>query len=458
MKTILPIITSLLLSSITIAQTFSEEVLYNVSSQNSSQGDLDGDGDIDFVYISEQFAGVPLSALKILDRYYVNAIPNYNTYIVDNAQNPNTTIKIVDIDNDMDLDIICAGTLDTVFIFKNNGLFDFTKQAIVINGIAADVQFGDFNNDNLIDLIYIETLTNSVRILQQTTGLAFVDNNITSTFLLPTKIRLFDVDNNGLQDFMVTGINEQTGVGQVKLFTNNGGGSFTPSAIASSPAYDVFPIDIDGDSDLDFLTANIYNGRFAYWINNGSNSFTKTIFHTLGSGYGASVVRAKDMDNDGDIDIVTGDIGSGGILLFRNTGGLNFVMDTISAQNQTSGLKIFDEDADGDNDVLSSSTTKGVSVFRNKTIILGINEIDGQVSFEVSPNPSNEIVTVKIDESLNISNAKIVLIDINGKEVYSKEVVDYSTLINVSKLNAGTYFIKVALKNSISTEKIEVVK
>ncbi|HIP33024.1 MAG TPA: T9SS type A sorting domain-containing protein [Crocinitomicaceae bacterium] len=457
MKTI-TILISLIISSVSFGQTFAEEVLYNVSSQSSNSGDMDGDGDIDFVYISEQFASGPLSELLIKEKLFVNGIPSYNLITVDQFQNPNSRIKVFDIDNDNDLDIVCTGTLDTIFIFENQGLYNFTKKHIAINGTVADVQFGDFNNDNLVDLIYIETSTNSVRILQQIGGLNFVNNPITSTFLMPTKIRLFDVDNNGLQDFMVTGIDEQTGSGQVKLFTNNGGGNFTSSGVNASPAYDVFPIDIDGDSDLDFLTANIVNGQFAYWLNNGSNYFTKTIFHTLGSAYGASVIRAKDMDNDGDIDIVTGDVGSGGILLFRNTGGLNFVMDTISPQNQTSGLKIFDEDADGDNDVLSSSTTKGVSVFRNKTIILGINEIDGQVSFEIAPNPSNEIVTVKIDESLNISNAKIVLIDINGQEVYSKEVVDYSTLINVSKLNAGTYFIKVALKNSISTEKIEVIK
>ncbi|MBK9592123.1 MAG: T9SS type A sorting domain-containing protein [Crocinitomicaceae bacterium] len=72
-----------------------------------------------------------------------------------------------------------------------------------------------------------------------------------------------------------------------------------------------------------------------------------------------------------------------------------------------------------------------------------------KVSFEIYPNPANEVIQVVTDEQ----NASISIHDISGKLVYSStlqsnEPVDISTLIS------GTYFVTIKSENGIASQKL----
>jgi hypothetical protein len=88
--------------------------------------------------------------------------------------------------------------------------------------------------------------------------------------------------------------------------------SFTEHAISTSAdgARDVFAVDVDGDGDMDVLSASYsdqieWKGQIVWHENNGSESFTDhTIIVRSITNLAATSVHAVDMDGDGDMDVL----------------------------------------------------------------------------------------------------------------------------------------------------------
>ncbi|MBC7450417.1 MAG: T9SS type A sorting domain-containing protein, partial [Cytophagales bacterium] len=75
----------------------------------------------------------------------------------------------------------------------------------------------------------------------------------------------------------------------------------------------------------------------------------------------------------------------------------------------------------------------------------------------VYPNPSNG--DVYIDTDVDLSNARITLVDVLGREVAVSSVVTGSgARLDVSNLSEGAYVIIIKQDNSILRKKITVIK
>ncbi len=61
--------------------------------------------------------------------------------------------------------------------------------------------------------------------------------------------------------------------------------------------------DVDGDGDLDVLSASVDDDKIAWYENDGSQNFTA---HTITTGAnGARSVSTADVDGDGDLDVLS---------------------------------------------------------------------------------------------------------------------------------------------------------
>ena len=120
----------------------------------------------------------------------------------------------------------------------------------------------------------------------------------------------------------------------------------------------VVVVELDGDGDMDVLSASLFDAKIAWYENDGSQSFTA---HNITTN-GARSVFAIDLDGDGDIDVLSASRNDDKIAWHENNGSQSFSSHTITsnAQGERSiGIKnavyAVDLDGDGDIDVLSAS-------------------------------------------------------------------------------------------------------
>jgi len=120
----------------------------------------------------------------------------------------------------------------------------------------------------------------------------------------------------------------------------------------------IFASDIDGDGDMDVLSASRFDNKLAWYKNtDGQGSFGAQQIITSDVEHAISVFAA-DLDGDGDADVLSASRDDHTIAWYENTDGLgDFGPKQIITTNATYTTQVYaaDLDSDGDMDVLSAS-------------------------------------------------------------------------------------------------------
>lgn len=229
-----------------------------------------------------------------------------------------------DIDNDGDLDLALMGANPSFFgVLENQGgsfvYIALTSsnpgQSLSPASTATHTQFawGDWNNDNLMDLaaVGMDSLGDFYTKIWENQG----NNTFVNNFdLLPgafTSIEWLDYDNDGDQDLITIGKEDQTG--KSVLYTNDwniGQWSFTYDR-DSLQGYAVGTTavgDYDNDGDQDFVVSGLQNypgfqPETVVYKNDGSGNFSIDATIQVPGIIDGSIDFA-DFDMDGDLDLL----------------------------------------------------------------------------------------------------------------------------------------------------------
>ncbi len=183
-----------------------------------------------------------------------------------------------------------------------------------------------------------------------------------------------DLNKDGRVDFLTT----SQELGEVYWFKNEKDGNFSKHTIASNltNAYFVKAVDIDQDGDLDIVAGG--SDELALFLDQNL-TFTKQIIDTNES-FNADI---KDFDKDGDLDIASVDFHNNKTILYKNEN-LNFTKEIVdSLLDHPTDIKIYDYDKDDKEDLVVSAFYDGVVCFRqtnsgfSKNIIYDYNYQQG---------------------------------------------------------------------------------
>ncbi len=281
-------------------------------------------------------------------------------------------IKAIDIDNDGDLDLITGGAYQTqlkLYLRGPTGWTDGSAQLPQQLTSIGDLEAGDVDGDGDLDLLLADWGgVNPAANAGGRTRLYLNDGHGTFTDATTTNmpdqlvkwswdVELADVDNDFDLDALVACKLCTTSY----LFKNDGHGHFTdaPTALPHfGNNYDFEPMDIDNDGDLDLVTINDgVNIREHIFINDGFGRFTDDSANRLtGTANPANAddnaALWLDVDSDGDADLLIASLGAERLLL--NTNGV-FTLAPNSTPNDTPstlGIAAADLDDDGRLDLL----------------------------------------------------------------------------------------------------------
>ncbi|MFV0248950.1 MAG: FG-GAP repeat domain-containing protein, partial [Tenacibaculum sp.] len=193
--------------------------------------------------------------------------------------------------------------------------------------------------------------------------------NLIKTQLLCFKSQqIISTEANGAQDVYVADLDGDGNVDvlsaslydhKIAWYKNDGSGNFGKQQIISIEAkggVSVYAADLDADGDIDVLSASFHDDRITWYKNDGSGSFgTGQIISTEVDG--AQDVYVADLDADGDIDVLSASLYDDKIAWYKNDGKGNFGKQQIisTAADRAQFVYAADLDADGDIDVLSAS-------------------------------------------------------------------------------------------------------
>tara|TARA_R110002124_G_scaffold251205_4_gene416419 strand:+ start:2191 stop:3642 length:1452 start_codon:yes stop_codon:yes gene_type:complete len=341
------------------------------------------------------------------------------------------SITSSDIDGDGDKDILISGQdINNTHIsklYQNNGNGNFNELLDAqLTGVSNSfARFSDIDNDGDEDLL----LTGLNQALERTANL--YSNDGTGNFTLvdgtpfePSYDGAFafeDVDNDGDEDLLLTGQNSENGVipaqGITKLYINNGIGEFseaTGTPFEQLRNSTLVFIDIDSDGDKDVIIAGVNNSQLNSTIlySNDGTGIYSLIADSPFEDIHIGAIAASDIDNDGDQDVL------------------------LTGQNNTSNFisRLYVNDGSGLFTLLTGTSFQGVAMST-----VDFADFDNDNDFDVLITGVTGDVNVVSNIYENQGNNNYILVDsLVGVEVGTTTIIDVNEDNYLDVVIAGT--------------------
>ncbi len=422
-----------------------------------------------------------------------------------------TEIYTVDIDNDGDNDILKVDTFATAW-HENDGLGNFGPEQIITDDRGwASAYYGDLDGDGDVDIITIlddmimgddykniawfenldgagnfgaqHFVANSIYLIGRTvvtadfdgdgdldvlsgshTNLFWYENTdglgnfgpkkvITTNVAVVREVFAADIDNDGDMDVLASSIQDDKLIWHENM---DGQGNFGPQHIIATnlgEVWSIFAADLNSDGSIDVLTGAWNSGEVAWFENqNGLGSFgPKQIIDP--NAIGVSKVYAKDLDLDGDMDVLSASLrpaSQGKNVWYENLNGEgNFSDEKIISESEITGMTLIAADLDGDLDAdVAVAGVNGLEWFENLHTLSIPENIVSDIS--ITPNPVQKTLHLTYPKQIEISS--IVIYDALGRIIITKPFTkDY---LNLSELTKGMYIIKFITNLGNSSKKI----
>jgi hypothetical protein len=445
--------------SFSFAQLSNREIIDTTANGITSIAveDMNNDGFEDIVIAQKFGYNEPISL------YFGNGLGEFGAaiHIVQSAEiNWTNSLSVGDLNNDGWKDIVFTSILDSVqsFVINNNGSF-LAPQALDSIPFPMACKMVDMDNDSDLDILVLGD-NQLLNVYYNNGSLNFT--KVQTEFVSPyinsgTEYYAFDIadiNDDGLPDAVVGGVG-------TFVFINDSGFLFVDSlrTIASrnldnALEFNIVLEDLNNDSFPDLILNNNGSLRLSSYLNDGNGYFN---FQNIidSSAIQLESIFCSDMNADGTMDIVAAHPLSSGnkIKIYYNNGTTGFSSQNIyqadmDLQDYCQRVVCQDINTDGKPDLIWSEK---LSIHLNDASN-DVNDDDQLKTVQIFPNPANHNLNIRI-ENPNNKLFRLEIKDILGRNLYSLQIHAESTNIPIDCIT----YSGIAIVQLISQDKNQVV-
>jgi hypothetical protein len=337
-------------------------------------------------------------------------------------------VAVADFNRDGKPDIVVANG-GSVSILLGNG--DGTFRAPItttVNAFPRALAVGDLNGDGIPDVV-INDYVNG--------GLYIFLGKGDGTFEAPTftsvggnGIAIGDFNGDGKADIAVTNSDNN-----VRICLGNGDGTFSaPSIVSAGAAAQPIVIiarDLNNDGKLDLVTVNMFSDNISVLIGNGDGSFRAAVNYAVEAASVPQALAVGDVNGDGVPDIIVGETSLFKVaVLLGNGDGTLTNHGYFSLPRYIHDVAIGDVNGDGRADLVAA-TNYGTTNTSFATVLLG----DGSGTFGAAQ-----------DWAVDAGSTSVAVTDFNHDGMLDIVTADSAStgvtvLLNTLPINKGTFTI-----------------
>ena len=305
--------------------------------------DIDADDDLDMVFgvLGGAFNanGTSRNNLYLMEqtergKFEVKSM----RYLYDLDAGSESIVKMADLDDDGDLDMVVANKIEPtnqktslMFFFENTGTaenasFEYLETVDLTKTYHQNPAIADLDDDGDLDFLIGKWNKEVAYFRNDGDAKQYAFTEVDPVYAALTRGQnasptLVDIDNDGDLDLFVGEAS-----GSINHYLNEGTSAAPSFVLVSDTWLDIdigrrsFPsfADLDSDGDYDMIIGSELDGMFLY-VNNGTPEVAE--FSEWGildiDTQAIATPEWADIDNDGDLDLFLGGV-SGGILFYRN--------------------------------------------------------------------------------------------------------------------------------------------
>jgi hypothetical protein len=325
------------------------------TAQSVFAADLDGDGDQDVLSASQNGK---------IAWYENDGAEGFTAHTITTSANVAWDVYAADVDGDGDTDVLSASRNDSkIAWYENDGtpaVGDWTAHTITIDAAhARSVYAADLDGDGDLDVLSASSYDDKIAWYENDGAQGFTAHAITTTANGAHSVHAADVDGDGDLDVLSASYDDK-----IAWYENDGTpsvGAWTARNITTvaNGAFEVHAADVDGDGDIDILSASRIDGKVAWYDNDGTPTVGAWTARTINTTYlaFASSVFPADVDGDGDLDVLAA--GNNTTVWYENDGTPSVgAWSSHTVGTGAASAYAADVDGDGDLDVLTAVGSK----------------------------------------------------------------------------------------------------